>query len=308
MTTYDFGVTGTSIIRDALLMAGAVSEGEPISGEATSDALRQLNMMVKAWNQQGIHLWTRDSATLFLVAAQSSYLLGPAATDAHWTTSYTDTLLDGAASAAATTISVDSSTGMSKGDFVGIELTSGVRYWTTIKSVASATSLTLTNGLSGAASDNGTLFAYTSRPQRPLRILNCTRGVYNGSDIPVDIESFEKYLNSPDKTSTGTVTLVSYQPLLTSGKLYVWLAANSANDVLKLLFERSIADFDAAADTPNFPVEWAETLYYNLAVRLEPQYRQLSAGRRQELRIDAASMLEQSKAFDTDPGSIFMQP
>lgn len=304
MSTFNHSVTANNIIRDALLLCGGIGENETASGQAVTDALRSLNNMVKGWQTLG-PLWRRSEVTVFLNPSQASYLLGSATTDAHWTESWDYTLLNGDQSAG-TSITVDSTSGMTAGDFIGIELEDGTRQWTTIKTVTSSTAVALNATLTDDVDDNDTVFWYTSRPQRPLRVLHANRADYNGVDIAVDIESIERYLESPSKTTAGTVTFVAYQPNLTSGKLYTWQAASSCRHVLKLLVEMPIADFDTTSDNPQFPIEWAEALTYNLAVRLEPTYRQLSGGRRAELREDAGRFLANVMIFDHDRGSLYI--
>lgn len=303
--TFNHSVSANQLIRDALLLCGGLGEHETASGTAVTDALRTLNNMVKAWQIKG-PLWRRRETVLFLNPGQPSYLLGSATTDAHWTEEYTATLLNGDQSSGATSITVDSTSGMSVGDFIGIELEDGTRQWTTVKTVTSSTVVAIDDALDDDVDDNDTVFFYSDRPERPLHILYATRGEYNGTDLQVDIESIESYLESPSKTTQGTVTLVAYQPNLTSGKFYVWQAPSSCRHVVKLLVDLPIADFDTTSDNPQFPIEWAEPLTYNLAVRLEPTYRQLSAGRRAELREDAGRMLAAMLINDHDRGSIYI--
>lgn len=310
MTTYDHSVNATQIIGDALLLVGAKDEDDAVTGAALTNGLRALENMVKAWQQHGFHLWKRQEVVVFLNQSQSSYSLGPSSSDAEWCESddFVYTLLNGAHSSSATTLTVDSTTSMTAGDRIGIELSDGTRQWTTILTVSSSTSLTIGTALTGAASDNGTVFTYTTRPQRPLEVIHARRAVYNGSDVPVNVEPLNEYFDTPNKSSSGTVTFVSYKPTLTSGTLYVWQTSNSVKNVVKLTVQEPIADFDTGSGTPDFPIEWAEALTFNLADRLEPTYRQLDAERRMGLKMQAREMLEQAKAFDMDMGSIYLQP
>ena len=184
MSTYDFSLTASDVIREALFTCGALGENESPSGQTTTDALRRLNVMIKSWQTQGFHMWARKQTTLFLVPSQTSYSLGPESTDDHWAETFYYTALNGAHSSGATSLTVDSSSDMTAGDKIGIELTAGTRQWTTIKTVSSSTVVTLNDALTGAASDDGTVYTYTSRPQRPLKVRMVTRGPYTGaSDI-----------------------------------------------------------------------------------------------------------------------------
>lgn len=310
MTTYNHSVNATEIIGDALLLVGAKDEDEAATGAALTNGLRSLENMIKAWQQQGFHLWKRQEVVVFLNQSQQSYSLGPSSSDAEWCDSddFVYTNLNGAHASGATTLTVDSTSSMAVSDRIGIELTAGTRQWTTILSIPSSTSLTIATALTGAASDNGTVFTYTNRPQRPLEVIHARRAVYNGSDVPVSVEALNEYFDTPNKSSSGTVTFVAYKPTLTSGVLYVWQTSNSVKNVVKLTVQAPLADLDSGSGTPDFPIEWAEALTFNLAVRLEPTYRQLDQARRMELKMDARQMLDDALSFDADVGPIRIQP
>ena len=303
--TYSHSTTGTQAIRDALLLCGGIGADEPIEGDATTDALRAANNLLKSWQAQGMHMWVRKEATLFPVVSQAEYSLGPATTDAHWAETYVSTNLNGAAASAATSFPVDSVTSMSVDDNIGIALTDGTRQWTTIKSISSLT-ITPATALTGAASDNGTVYTYTSRPQRPLRIIHARRSEAS-VDVDVDIESLNEYFDQPDKTSNGTIVFVAYKPTLTSGKLFLWQTAGNADQLLKFTFEHPLSDITAAAAL-DLPQEWYQAFTYNLADRIEPQYRIIDAGRRRELKQNAQMYLQEALDFDADTGSISFQP
>lgn len=296
--TFDFSVTATDLIRDALLMVGGAGEGDPVIGEQVVDSMRVMNKMLKGWQAQGIHLWTRKSCTVFLNPDQTAYFLGSSDDDDHWAEDYVSTTLSSAHVAGTRTVALTSTTGINPDDHIGIELDDGTRQWTTLRSTT-----LIADELSGAAASGNTVYVYTSRPQRPLRLLFCTQ-----NDIPVEIVAFERYLSSTNKTANGRINLVHYQPVLTAGKLYIWQTSANCTDTLQVLIEHPIADVDVAGDEPVFPVEWEEAITYNLAVRLEPQYRMLSVARRQELREDAGRFLASVAIFDGDMGSIQFQP
>lgn len=302
-SSWDHGITAATIIRHALLLCGALDEDEDASGAATTDGLTALNNLLKTWSQD-MHLWTRREVTLFLEADQNEYLLGPASTDAHWAETWYSTTLNGAVTAS-TSIVVDANTNMTQGDFIGIEQSDGTRAWRTISTINSTTIV-----LSAAvtAADGATVFFYTSRPQRPLRVVHARRAPYDGSDVPIEIEALNEYFDTPNKTSTGTVVFVAYKATLISGTLYVWQRPRNANQVVKMTIEYPLSDVDEASDFPDLPQEWYEAVVYNLAVRLEPTYRQLDQLRVQALRADAAVFLEAARNFDDDLGSIRLQP
>lgn len=70
-------MTRDEIITDALFLLGVLGEDDVLSdGQKTKGALA-LNRMVKAWEGQGIHLWTQTEMTVVLVASQATYTLSP---------------------------------------------------------------------------------------------------------------------------------------------------------------------------------------------------------------------------------------
>lgn len=316
MSAYDFQVSGTTLVSDAMELIGAKEEGEAVSGDVLTTAIRQLNMLVKSWVTQGYHRHRKQEVVIPLVKGQKQYFLGPADTDAEWAdeNGFFNTQLDGAAVITATTLTVDSTSDMTLADRIGIELSDNTMDWTTISNIASSTSVSITTGLTGAASDNAIVYTYTARPQRPLRVQHARRRtVPTGNDIEVWKLSDEEYQSQPQKETNGTPVNYNFKPAKSDGTfasstLNVWQPPNNAKMQLRATVERPIADFDAASDNPDFPVEWALALTYNLALILEPQHSVLNAARIRDLRIDAQRHLEDVKSFDLDTGSLLFRP
>lgn len=71
----DFNVTRNDIIRDALLMIGAVDSMESAGATEIADAARMLNMLIKHW-QRYPSLWTRKDVTHTLTPGTQSYTVG----------------------------------------------------------------------------------------------------------------------------------------------------------------------------------------------------------------------------------------
>ena len=309
-SSYNHSVSATNIITDALFKVGAAAEGEDIPSEQTSSTLRQLNSLVKFIVTKGRNLWRRDEVNVFLIPSTARYLLGPAATDAEWCNveDFVSTKLNGAAASGATSLTVDSTTSMTASDRLGLELSDGTRSWMTITTVTNSTTLAVP-AISGAASDNATVYTYTTRPQRPLRIMHARRkDGPSAEDVPVDIEAQELYRDQPLKTTNGTPVFVTYKPTLTSGRLEVWQPPNSIKMFLGLTMERPFEDFDVGANNPDFPQEWYDPLVYLLADRIESDYRVLDSVRLQMLQKRAEEMWSWVENYDSDLGSIYIQP
>ena len=189
--SYDHSVTATQIVEKALSKCGAKQEAESVAPEQFSDALEDLNNLVKFLAaKEGRNLWRRDEVIVFLNPSQPRYLLGPAGTDAEWCLeeAFTNTKLNGAASAADTSLTVDSTTGMRAGDRFGLELTAGTREWGSITSVDSATTITVP-AISGAASDNATLYTYTTNTSEVIKVETLVNGALSASATTVVLDS-----------------------------------------------------------------------------------------------------------------------
>ena len=102
-----YNVTAGDIITEALGLIGVYSPGESIDASESTDALRSLNMMLKAW-QSRYGLWLHRELWLLLQADQVKYSIGP--TGAHCTSNGVKTEIATAASSGASTVVVDAYT------------------------------------------------------------------------------------------------------------------------------------------------------------------------------------------------------
>lgn len=303
--SYNFSVTRSDIIEEAYELAGMYSEGDTLSSDDISVAARKLNMMVKGLMARGIHLWGITQATLFLVKGTGSYSIGPTGT--HCSSAYVNTTLSAAAASGATSITMASTTGMSASDNIGILLDDGTIHWTTI-SGAPGSPTTIASGLASAAASGNVVFTYTSKVQRPNRIIVDTvyRRDINNNDIPIELVGRTTYLSLTSKTSQGKAVQCWYDPTLTNGTLYLWPTPNLATDVIRFSFERPFQDFDAAGDEPDFPIEWAEPLAYGLGTRLG--FGLIPPERYRTLKLEADEKMFIAMGFDRENASIFFAP
>ena len=72
MTT-SFNVTKTQLIAGALRLIGALSQGETATAAQTSEASEALNLMIKAWEADGMPLWGLTTIAIPIVAGQTTY-------------------------------------------------------------------------------------------------------------------------------------------------------------------------------------------------------------------------------------------
>lgn len=72
----NFSTTRDDIIKGALRLCGALALGETPSADQVSEASDALNMLVKAWQADGMALWARSEYTLALTLDTKSYTIG----------------------------------------------------------------------------------------------------------------------------------------------------------------------------------------------------------------------------------------
>lgn len=72
----NYSVTANTIINGALRVIGATAQGETPTATQTSEALEALNMMVKAYQADGMPLWAIKQYTVTLTNAAATYNIG----------------------------------------------------------------------------------------------------------------------------------------------------------------------------------------------------------------------------------------
>src|SRR3990167_1844918 len=167
----DFSVSRDTIITRAWQLLGVVEEGGTATANQITDGTSWLNLMVKNWQIDGLHLWSLEHIVLFPVKAQRKYSFGTSPSRMCKDQELIQTELNGSHASGATTLTVDSTTGMAISDKIGIQTTSSGITWTTISTIPSATSLTIAAGLDGIVADNNNVYTYTTAfIYRPTKI------------------------------------------------------------------------------------------------------------------------------------------
>lgn len=72
----DFNETAQEIIQDALAELGVVADEEPLEAVALERGLRALNRMLRAWQADGVMIWTYAEGELTTVLDQGAYEFG----------------------------------------------------------------------------------------------------------------------------------------------------------------------------------------------------------------------------------------
>lgn len=294
-----FTMTRDEIIIEMLELTGTHDLGNTPDAAVVESCARTLNLFLKSWQPKGLFLHTYKSATLFLAKDQQSYLLGPTGDNA--TESYVETTLTADSAATDTVLTVTSETGMTVGDYIGVVLDDNSLFWDTIASLAP---LTLTNGITSAASTGNAVFTYTTKIIRPLTITD-VQLLSGGSERPLNKTSLSEYKLLANKDTSSVPNNYAYDPQLDNAILYVWPTASDANDKINFSYKKPVDDFTADSDTATAPADWLQCLTLGGAYHISPK-RMLSISDQQALKArfeDALADLD-----DFEETSIFFSP
>ena len=305
--SYNFALDRDTIIKRAMQLVNLININQTARGADHEYAVDIFQSMIKLWQADGIQLWNRKQATLFTAYQDRQYSISN--TGDHCANTYIYTTLSGAEDSAQTVLSVASSVGMTASDKVGIELDDKSRQWTTIVSVDSATQITITTALTGAAASGNTVITYTNKiADRPLRILDA-RNVDLDNDknsVSMEIIGYDQYFNIPVKTSDGRPLNFYYDKMLDAGELYVFPRPNNVNELIEFTYHESIEDVNSSTDSMDFPQEWTLPLIYGLATELCVAF-----GKFEELKIikPLADQYKQIvREFDNDESPFYLLP
>lgn len=305
----NFVLNRDQIIKDALIDVGAVAAEDSVSSDINEHAARLLNLMIKAWQADGLQLWKLRRCTLLLQKSTQKYTLGPNGDHFALTSDITETEMRVAAVATDTTMEVDSTTGMTAGDNVGVQLDGGTMHFTTIASVTDSDTFELTTAIptGGAVAIDNDVRSYTNKAPRPLMIKEAFNRDASDNDRPMRMISEQEYWRLGSKDSAGAVVELFYKPTLTDGTLYVYPPASLVTDSLEMVCQFPLEDMDAAANDFDFPQEWLMALKLNLSVQLSPSY-----GVRREQFQHLSALAEKAKedalGWDKEKVSVYIQP
>ncbi len=299
----NFSITGADIINSALRKIGEFDAAEDTAGADTKNALLALNLLVKGFSARGADLFIREEVTLFLQPGNKSYSLGSSASG-NATTSFTETTLSAAEASGQTVIGVTSSTGMTAADVALIKMDDESLHVTTIVTVDSPTQITITTATDDDAASGNKVYAFTTRADLPQKILYAFRRDVNNLDTEVTIIGENEYQRQSNKASEGPPVEIFYRKGVTTGELFVWpVDGGSTWDKLVYIAQVLPDDFDATANNPEFPIEWGETLVYQLASRIAPEYG-LPRLERALLASEAEFLLSEALAYDTENANV----
>ena len=305
----DFNLTAAQIIEVAMLLMGRRQSGASVAADDQTEILRILNLLVKNWQNYAPHMWKRRIAYVPLEKGKSEYAIADGASDWHATENYVFTRVNAAIASGGTALTVLSTNEMATSDTILIKKSDGTFNVTTIASIDSATTLTLSVGVTEAISSGAMVFTYTNKIPRPVEVYGIRRRTFTGAnadpsdnDAPVHHIAYKDYWDQPSKGSQGVMTQAMYDRQLVSGELYVWPEPDDTDIVAVLTYVRPTEDLDTVAtDNPDCPQEWLMPLAYNLAYYSSAALR---VDERQYQMIREQAMDLKVRALDKDSDNV----
>jgi len=308
MTTGVYTKTFGEICRDALRDAGIVAVERPITAPHFTMAQSKANDVLAMWQGINIHLWAETEALLLLNPNQTEYTLGPDGD--HCFTNYVYATSTAAVSIAGTVIPCSTTSGMTLGDFVGVELSTNVRQWSTISVITPGVSITIADPLTAAINSGATIYTYATKIDRPVRVLGARGATQQiGSEQDLIQETRESYYKIVNKTDVSSdINSWYYSPQLTNGKMLVWQAPRNCNQLIRFTFVKPQYVNQDQSEDVLIPAEWFLAFKWAVAYELGVTYaidpnRLISIAQKAQDSLNIAmSNDEEYDSFNFQPG------
>ncbi len=299
MSTGVFNKTVGDLVRDSL-RASTIS-GIEIPEEASDFAqgFSAFNLLLAAWQAKQVHIWSETEAVIPLNAGQQKYVFGTA----HAFTDYQYTTAE-AALIGATTLDVGSTADALTGDFIGIELATGVRQWTTVDTVTDADTFELTDALAAAVNEGASVYVYRTKCDIPVRFLSVRYSDnYTADEVSTWQISRQEYYDQTSKTAQGAINQWYYSRQLTNPYLNVWPTANSCANLIRFTFIKPQYVAEDQSENVQVPPEWYNALKFQLAADLGAIYN-IDTNKQMLLEQKAQIYLSDAIGSDTDFSAI----
>lgn len=291
--SFTFSVARDDIIRQAMLNHALLEPTEIPTAQEVVDCARVLNMIVKQLAGQldrapGFKMWQRYRGDLFLSYKKFLYNLGNPVGDGWaggvtglpYPALYQQNQLVAAAAPGALVLNIGSPiTAVNINDYIGVQYVNAAGntdiFWSTVANFVSGTGLvTLATPLpaGGGAGASNYVWNYTTKGQRPMKVLTSTLRDINFADTPQNELTLEQYEALPTKTMPTNVadpTAFYYEARMVQNNGHYYIDAGGAQDVTKhlhIVYLREAMDFNNPGDAPEFPQEWFWHLSWMLSL------------------------------------------
>lgn len=206
-------------------------------------------------------------------------------------------------------VRVETVTGMNVGDFVGIELPNGTRWWDTVTQIDETELWFQTaSEFPSFINENASIYTYTTAIDQPVRILDA-RYAFNceQDEIPTIQLARKDYYDQPSKNTQGSVNSWYYDRQLSVGYLNVWPVANRCTEVLKFTFIKPQYIPEDQSENILVPPEWYLPLKNKLAAELGVTYA-IDINKQAILEAKAANYIEDALGTDDEFSSFLFYP
>lgn len=317
--SFDFTVARSDIIPAALRKLGVLAEGQSPTTNQTTYASLALNVMLKAFQADGLPLWQMKTGYIYPLHNVNTYSLANSG-GGHFSTELVITKLTAAAAAAETTLTVSTTAAndvqgtTANSDQIGIELDDGTIHWTTISSGGGTTAPVIASGLASAAASGNRVYAYTAKAHRPAGIQGVWRvTAATQARVRLDPTPYVNLMSQGNLTTEGAVMTWNYiesvtaVPGTSTGTFTIWPRFADGADYLEVWFQQDFDDMDADANNLAFPAEWYEAIIYGLALRLTDEY-QVPDNIYKRIANAAGAAKERAESATTEGTSIYVFP
>lgn len=299
----NFSVTASAVITKAARIAGILGDGQTMGAAMTATLTQSLNMLVKQWIDSpdlapGMKVWTRRRGTLFLQQNQSRYLIGPSGD--HATDSFVETTLVSSGSGSGsggwalgawsigawdpsswvfgsgglvTQMTLESTDGISDGDYIGIWLDDGSVHWTTVDGTPSGGILFLAEEIPSTASEGARVVAYTTKARRPLELLTSYLRDSDQDDRPLKFLTLPSYDGIRRKNYEKDPDAVFFEAQLDNAHLYIDCVPQDVTKDVKFTYLSEPEDLDAPGNEFDYPSVWYLPLSLKLAMLACVEYK-----------------------------------
>ena len=293
------------IIEESFERIGMINN----TGNQLKAARRSLNIMFQEWSNRGLHYWEVAQNSISMVESQSVYTIYRSSGDG--TSDATFSLLNGAISAAATTITLDS---VYQFPTSGTLLIDSEQITYTGTDTASDTITGCTRGANSTTAathtDNTAVYNYNSITYGADDILEASYRQTNQDpvvDFPFTKISRSGYNALSSKFSEGTPTQYYVQRLIDkiTITLYLTPGSNEVNNVMFYYYAKRIQDVGAYTNITDVPYRFVPCMCAGLAYYLAQKY---SPQRVQEMRLLYEDELKRALEQDGSSSSSFITP
>jgi hypothetical protein len=269
----------------------------------------ELNLMLKAWQNQMEHLWVAQKISLFLQRAQPSYTISTTSTDHITSDVPVYTQISTAVVIGTAIINVTSTTGMNNGDYIGIQTDSETFFWSRILYVLSGTQVQIVGTTTDTSAVGLYVFTYTNQVTSIFNpVMAVRRLITSQLDTPLIMQAYLDYMRMPNKFTLGTPNAWSYDRQRDYLTINIWMNPSNVAYYTPFVIERKIQDINIITDTFDLPQEWGETTVLNLAERLAPTYGKAQGENFAEIKAQAMESLMRAMEVDNELGSIYIMP